>query len=137
MATLKISKIEGIGPSQAKKLQAAKVTSVNSLLKKGASRKGRQELASETGISDSVILKWVNMADLFRVKGVGEEYSELLEKAGVDTVKELRNRNAANLHEKMKEVNSGKRPLVRALPGQKRVENWIKEAKKLSPIIKY
>jgi len=89
--------------------------------------------AAATGIDQKAILKWVNMADLFWVKGIGQEYSELLEKAGVDTVKELRNRNAQNLYAKMAEVNSAGRALVRQLPGQKTVESWVEEAKKIDP----
>jgi predicted flap endonuclease-1-like 5' DNA nuclease len=84
-----------------------------------------------------MILKWVNMADLYRVKGVGSEYSELLEKAGVDTVKELRNRNAQNLHAKMEEVNSQGRGLVRQLPALKMVEKWVEEAQRLEPMVTY
>ena len=96
-----------------------------------------RSLAEKTGIDESMILKWVNMADLYRVKGIGSEYSELLEKAGVDTVKELATRRPDNLHAKMVEVNSAKRPLVRQLPGQKTVENWVASAKKLDPKVTY
>lgn len=137
MAIYKISDIEGIGPAYQEKLRNAKVRSVNTLLKKGCNRQGRKELSKTTGIDESMILKWVNMADLYRVKGVGSEYSELLEKAGVDTVKELRNRNAGNLHAKMVEVNSEGRPLVRQLPGLKSIESWVSEAKKLTPMVTY
>ena len=133
MATYKLSEIEGIGSAYAAKLQAAGLKTVNDLLEKAAAAKGRKELAAATGIDQKKILKWVNMADLFRVKGIGQEYSELLEKAGVDTVKELRNRNAQNLHAKMTEVNSAGRALVRQLPGQKTVESWIEAAKKIDP----
>ena len=119
------------------KLKSAKVRSVNSLLKKGSTRQGRKGLAEATGIDESMILKWVNMADLYRVSGVGSEYSELLEKAGVDTVKELRNRNAENLHAKMVEINSQGRPIVRQLPGLKMVQKWVKEAQKLEPMVTY
>ena len=137
MATYKISEIEGIGPVYAAKLQEAGLKTVNDLLKRGADAKGRKELAAATGIDQKAILKWVNMADLFRVKGIGQEYSELLEKAGVDTVKELRNRNAQNLYAKMAEVNSAGRALVRQLPGQKTVESWVEEAKKIDPKVTY
>jgi predicted flap endonuclease-1-like 5' DNA nuclease len=137
MATYKISDIEGIGPAFEQKLKSAKVRSVNSLLKKGNTRQGRKELAEATGIDESMILKWVNMADLYRISGVGSEYSELLEKAGVDTVKELRNRNAENLHAKMAEINSQGRPVVRQLPGLKVVQKWVKEAQKLEPMVTY
>jgi predicted flap endonuclease-1-like 5' DNA nuclease len=93
-------------------------------------------VAEATGIDYSRILKWTNMADLFRIKGVGEEYSELLEAAGVDTVKELRNRNAENLHAKMAEVNAEKK-LVRAMPSQGMVEGWVEYAKTLDPVMTY
>ena len=137
MANYKISDIEGIGPAYQEKLKTAKVRSVTTLLKKGCNRQGRKELSQATGIDETLILKWVNMADLYRVKGVGSEYSELLEKAGVDTVKELRNRRADNLHSKMVEINSADRPLVRQLPGLKSVESWVSEAKKLEPMVTY
>ena len=137
MANYKISDVEGIGPKFAVKLSKAGVRSVNALLEKGASKKDRKALASVTGIDESMILKWVNMADLYRVKGIGSEYSELLEKAGVDTVKELATRRPDNLHAKMVEVNSSGRPLVRQLPGQKTVQNWVANAKKLSPKVTY
>lgn len=137
MASYKISEVEGIGPSFAKKLQVANVRSVNALLKKGCTKQGRKAIAEKTGIDEGAVLKWVNMADLFRVKGVGSEYAELLEKAGVDTVKELRNRNAVNLLSKMKEVNSSGRGLVRQLPGLANVEAWIEHAKRLDPMVTY
>ena len=137
MANYKISDVEGIGQKFAVKLSKAGVRSVNALLESGASKKGRKELSSKTGIDESMILKWVNQADLYRVKGIGSEYSELLEKAGVDTVKELATRRSDNLYDKMVEVNSTKRPLVRQLPGKKSVQNWIDSAKKLSPKVTY
>ncbi len=137
MTNYKISEIEGIGPTYAEKLGAIGINNVNILLEKGASKKGRKEIAAATGLDHSLILKWVNMADLFRVKGIGSEYSELMEKAGVDTVKELRNRNAENLTAKMAEVNSHGNRLVRALPGKKRVEAWIEDAKTLDPLVTF
>jgi len=132
----KITEIEGIGPVYGEKLAAAGIKSVDALLEAGASKKGRDKLSEETGIEYARILKWTNMADLFRVKGIGEEYSELLEAAGVDTVKELRNRRADNLHAKMVEVNETKK-LVRALPAQSVVERWIEHAKTLDPMMTY
>lgn len=133
----KIIDIEGIGAAYASKLQAAGIRSVDALLKAGATPEGRKKLAEKTGIDQSLILKWVNMADLYRIKGIGSEYSELLEKAGVDTVKELRNRLPENLLDKMRQVNSTGRPIVRQLPSIKVVNNWIKQAKKLAPKITY
>ncbi|MBN1834960.1 MAG: DUF4332 domain-containing protein [Spirochaetales bacterium] len=138
MANYKLERIEGIGPAQSKKMQAAKILSVKGLLQKGATPKGRKALAEQTGIREEEILKWVNMADLFRVNGIGEQYSELLEKAGVDTVKELRNRRADNLVAKLAEVNQvGGRKMVRQLPGLKRVQSWIDAAKRLPPVVTY
>ncbi len=137
MATYKISEIEGIGPAYAEKLQKVGIRTVNALLKKGATRKGREEIAKATGLDSSLILKWVNMADLFRINGIAGEYAELLEKAGVDTVKELRNRNPENLHAKMAEVNAEGRRLVRLLPALSRVKSWVEQAKKLEPVVTY
>jgi len=131
-----ITEIEGIGPVFANKLTTAGIKTVEGLLDAGADRSGRKKIAETTGIDESKILKWVNMADLFRIKGVGEEYTNLLEEAGVDTVKELRNRNAANLHAKMVEVNEVKK-LVRQLPSLSSVENWVEHAKTLDPKVTY
>ena len=138
MADYAIKEIEGIGEVYGPKLQAVGVKTVAELLEKGKAPKGRKELAEATGISEKLILKWINMADLFRVKGIGPEYSELLEKAGVDTVKELRHRVPEHLHAKMEEVNSSTgQPLVRALPSLKAVQTWVEEAKKLEPMVTY
>lgn len=136
MASIKISDIEGIGPAIKKKLDKAGIKSVNGLLKMGASKKGRKEIADATGFDTKTILSWVNMTDLYRVKGIGSEYSELLHAAGVNTIKELRNRNAENLVKKMAEVNSAKKKsLVRTLPTLKRVRSWVEHAKTLDPIV--
>ncbi len=131
-----VIKIEGIGPKYAKMLQDAGVSTTARLLDRAKNPKGRKELAAESGIDETYILKWANMADLMRIKGVGEEYSELLEVAGVDTVKELRNRRPDNLHAKMAEVNAT-RKLVRALPSPKKVEDWVAQAKSLPPVMTY
>ena len=136
MPSYKISDVEGIGSVYGKKLQKAGIRSVASLLKNGATRQGRKELAKSTGLDESTILKWVNMADLYRVNGVGSEYSELLEKAGVDTVKELATRKPENLHSKMVEVNASS-SLVRQLPGLNKVKTWVTNAKKLDPKVTY
>lgn len=132
----KIAEIEGIGPVFAGKLEKAGITSVEALLEKGASKSGRKAIAGETGIDESKILGWVNMADLFRIKGVASQFSELLEAAGVDTVKELRNRNAANLHAKLVEVQAEKK-ITRAVPGLSQIEDFIEQAKALPPIVTY
>ena len=131
-----IDAIEGIGVKYATKLRKARIRTTEALLKRGATRSGRKQLAEETGFTTHQILEWVNRADLFRVKGIGEEYSDLLEAAGVDTVKELRTRNAANLTEKMIEINRKKR-LVRRLPTESMVSGWIAVAKGLDAIVKY
>jgi len=134
----KVSDIEGIGAVQGRKLAKAGVKTVNALLSKGATRKGRKEISTVAGIRGATILKWVNMADLYRIKGVGKQYAELLEKAGVDTVKELKQRRPEALVKTLAEVNSaGKKRLVRVLPGIKRVRGWIKEAKKSTYTISY
>jgi len=131
-----INDIEGIGPKFTKMLKKVGVTQTKHLLNRGASKKGRKDLANESGLKDTQILKWANMADLMRIRGVGEEYSELLEAAGVDTVKELRNRNPENLREAMATKNA-KKKLVRQLPGPKQVKSWVTHAKKLKPTITY
>ena len=133
---MKIIDIEGIGPSYATKLTRAGIRSVEVLLKKGASEKGRKEIAKETGITHTQILEWVNRADLFRVKGIGTQYSDLLEKAGVDTVLELSKRVADNLYGKMVTVNKSKN-LVNKMPGMKQVKKWIDQAKKLPKVVTY
>jgi len=131
-----IDAIEGIGPKYATKLRKTRIRTTEALLKRGGDRAGRKQLAEATGFSNHQILEWVNRADLFRVKGIGEEYSDLLEVSGVDTVKELRTRSAANLTEKMAQVNQKKR-LVRRLPTESMVTRWIADAKKLTPAVKY
>jgi predicted flap endonuclease-1-like 5' DNA nuclease len=136
MANYKISDIEGIGPAYAEKLRSIKIQTVNGLLEKGATKSGRKEIAAATGIDETLILKWVNAADLYRVKGIGSEYSQLLEKAGVDTVKELRNRKAENLHAKIAEINASSK-VVRQLPSLAMVESWVETAKGLEPMVKY
>jgi predicted flap endonuclease-1-like 5' DNA nuclease len=132
----KIIDIEGIGPAFAKKLSSAGIKSVAALLKRGATPKGREEIAKGTGFGHKEILEWVNRADLYRIKGVGSEYSDLLENAGVDTVVELSKRDAKNLTNKMAEANA-KRKVVRRLPVEKQVANWIAQAKKLPRVLSY
>lgn len=129
-----IEYIEGVGPAMAKKLAKAGITNTNHLLKHCCSKKGRKAMAGSTGCTEQQLLKWANMADLMRISGIGSEYSELLEAAGVDTVKELRNRNAANLAEAMKTTNA-KKKLTRLVPGEKTVTKWVAAAKKLDPVI--
>jgi predicted flap endonuclease-1-like 5' DNA nuclease len=133
---MKISDIEGIGPAYAKKLAKAGIRSVEGILKNGASAKGRKDISSASGVDQTLILEWVNRADLYRIKGVGKQYSDLLEKAGVDTVVELSKRAAGNLYAKMVEVNQAKN-LVNGMPGLKQVEGWIAQAKKLPRVVTY
>ena len=134
--TYKIIDIQGIGPVYAEKLTAIGIETVDQLLEKGADAKGRQAIEEATGIRHDLVLTWVNHADLFRIKGVGPQFAELLEAAGVDTVKELRNRNAANLAAKMLEVNEEKH-LCRRTPVEKEVQKFIDLAKALDPIVTY
>jgi predicted flap endonuclease-1-like 5' DNA nuclease len=129
-------RVEGIGEVYAQKLSDAGIKTTNALLKQGATPKGRKEIAENSGISETLILEWVNHVDLFRIKGVFEEYADLLEEAGVDTVKELAQRNPANLYKKLVEVNEQKK-LVRQLPGKSQVENWVAQAKQLDRAVFY
>lgn len=128
--------IEGIGPSYKKKLKEAGVATTEKLLAVAATPKGRKDLAEKTGISESLVLEWVNLSDLFRIKGVGSEYSDLLEEAGVDTVVELSKRVPKNLFAKMEEVNTAKK-LVRKMPVEKQIADWVEQAKKLPRIVSY
>jgi predicted flap endonuclease-1-like 5' DNA nuclease len=133
---VRIIDIEGIGLNFQGKLLEVGVRSTARLLQVGATRRGRKDLSENTGISEKLILEWVNLADLIRINGIGEEYSDLLEEAGVDTVKELRNRDPIKLLQTMSELNEEKN-LVRRLPSIRQVTNWVKQAKTLPPIVKY
>ena len=132
----KLMKIEGIGEIYAGKLEEAGITTVEALLEQGVTPKGREEMAEKAGISGKLILEWVNHADLFRIKGVGEEYADLLEAGGVDTVPELAQRNPKNLYQKLTDVNQEKK-LVRQLPSQAQVQGWVAQAKDLPRKITY
>ncbi|MBW2500339.1 MAG: DUF4332 domain-containing protein [Deltaproteobacteria bacterium] len=136
MANQKIEEIEGIGPKLGEKFVSAGVKDTDGLLERGATKAGRGSLAEATGISAKRILDFVNMADLFRIKGVAGEYAELLVCSGVDTVKELATRNAANLTEKLAEVNQEKN-LTRKVPTLGQVEDWIKQAADLPAAIEH
>lgn len=128
--------VEGIGEKYAAKLKEAGVANTDALLKIGSTPKGRKELAEKAAISEALILEWVNHVDLFRIKGVAEEYADLLEEAGVDTVPELAQRVAKNLFQKILEVNEAKQ-LVRRPPTEAMVADWIDQAKKLPRVITY
>jgi predicted flap endonuclease-1-like 5' DNA nuclease len=132
----KLEDVEGIGSVQAQKLKAAGVVSLGSLLETGKTPKGRAVLADKTGISEKLILEWVNHADLYRIRGVGSEFSDLLEAAGVDTVVELARRVPENLHKKLLEVNE-ERKLVRRPPSITQVTGWVEQAAGLPRIIEY
>jgi PAS domain S-box-containing protein len=128
--------IEGIGPAYSEKLAAVDIHTVDQYLVVAANRDGRKELAEKTGISPKLILEWANRADLMRVPGVGEEFSDLLEQSGVDTVNELKFRNAENLYNALVQINEEKN-LVRRMPSQSDVEEWIDSAKQLPVILTY
>ncbi|MBR8720338.1 hypothetical protein IX307_000281 [Bacteroides pyogenes] len=132
----KIEQIEGIGEVYAQKLNAAGIKTTEALLEKGATAAGRAKLAKETGISGKLILKWTNHADLFRIKGIAGQFAELLEAAGVDTVKEFRHRVPANLHAKLVETNEAKN-LCNRVPAVSELEKMIAQAKELEPVITY
>lgn len=132
----KLVDIEGVGETYAQKLKDAGVETTQALLEKGGTPKGRKEIAEKSGISEKLILEWVNHVDLFRIKGIGSEYADLLEAAGVDTVRELAQRNAENLFQKIQEVNAAKK-LVRKLPTQEQVADWVEQAKSLPAAITY
>lgn len=132
----KIIDIEGVGDVYAPKLMAAGINTPEDLLEKCAAPAGRKALAEQTGISEKLILKWTNHADLFRIVGVGPQFSELLEAAGVDTVKELKHRKPENLQPKLEEVNAEKN-LCKRVPSLKEVEKMIAQAKELEPMMEY
>ena len=132
----KLSVIEGIGETYEKKLKEAGIGSIEDLLASCAYKKDRAALAEKVSVSEKLILKWANHADLARINGIGGEYAELLEASGVDTVPELSNRKAENLYAKMVEVNEVKK-LVRKIPSAKQVEDWISQAKELPRVLEY
>lgn len=132
----KLTTVEGIGPVYSEKLQEIGINTAEALLAQGATPKGRQEIAEKSGIPYAKVLEWINHVDLFRINGVGEEYADLLEAAGVDTVPELSQRNPGNLHEKMTAVNAEKK-LVRQLPTSAQVADWVEQAKRLPRVITY
>jgi len=132
----KINAIEGVGEAYEAKLKEAGIDTTEKLLEVAADKKGRTKLAKETGISEKLLLTWVNHCDLYRVKGIGPQYAEILELAGIDSVPELAKRDAASVLEKMREVNAN-RPVTRGLPAQKQIENWILRAKDLPKVVKH
>jgi predicted flap endonuclease-1-like 5' DNA nuclease len=131
-----ISAIDGIGKLYARKLSEFGVKTVEDLLHSCATPTGRRKLSTETGINPAKLLSWTNKADLFRIRGVSSQYSELLEAAGVDTVKELQHRNPENLLERMREVNSMQK-LVRQVPALSQVRSFVSQAKNLEPVVRH
>lgn len=134
MANLRM--IEGIGDAYADKLEKIGIKSTDGLLEQGATAKGRKAISEQSGITETLILKWVNHCDLYRLDGAGEEYIDLLEASGVDTVPELAQRNPENLYQKLVETNEAKK-LVRKLPTQAQVAKWVEQAKTLPRILTY
>lgn len=132
----KLTDISGIGEVYLGKLEAKGITSIEQFLEAGGTKKGREEIAEKTEISPDLILKWLNRADLSRVKGISTQYADLLEVAGVDTVPELAQRRADNLHAKMNEINEQKN-LVRRMPTESQVADWVAQAKELPRAIHY
>jgi len=134
---MNIVDVEGIGPVFAEKLSAAGVSTTDALLNRGATTAGRSALAAETGISEAMLLKWVNHVDLMRIPGVGSEYADLLEAAGVDSAAELAQRNAANLAITFQELDAARPNTVRRVPSEDTVRGWIAEADKLAKVVSH
>jgi predicted flap endonuclease-1-like 5' DNA nuclease len=132
----RIDEIEGIGSTYSKKLKAAGIKTTDDLLDAGGTKQGRKELSQKTGISETIILEWVNMADLFRIRGIAEEYSELLKEVGVSTVVELARRNPENLHDAIAGVNEAKK-LVKRIPTLNQTKDWIEQAKTMPRRVEY
>jgi predicted flap endonuclease-1-like 5' DNA nuclease len=134
---MKVEDVEGIGPVYGEKLRAAGIESVEELLERGAGRSGRAAIAEATGIDGGKILEWVNHADLMRIKGVGAEYSDLLEAAGVDSPAELAQRNAANLATTVQEVVAARPGIVRRVPTEAEIADWIAQSKDLPKVVEH
>ena len=134
---MRIDDIDGIGATQAAKLAEAGVTTTDDLLQWGANKAGRDSLEATTGISGKLILEWVNHADLMRINGVGSEYSDLLEAAGVDSPSELAQRNAANLATTFQEVVAARPDIVRRVPSEAEIAGWIAESKTLAKVVEH
>ena len=134
---MKIDEVEGIGPTNAAKLGEAGVSTTDELLQWGANPAGRKSLEDTTGISSKLILEWVNHVDLMRIKGVGSEYSDLLEAAGVDSPSELAQRNAANLAITFQEVVAARPGIVRRIPSETTIAGWIDDSKDLPKVVEH
>ena len=134
---MKMEEVEGIGPIEAEKLALVGIVTAEALLDKGAKRGDRAAIEKATGISETLILKWVNRVDLMRINGVGSEYSDLLEAAGVDSPAELAQRNAASLATTFQEVDAARPNMVRRVPSESEVAGWIAQAKGLSKVVEH
>ena len=134
---MKIEEVEGIGPGFAQKLMAAGVATTDALLEQAGSSAGRDKLSEATGISEKQLLEWVNHADLMRINGVGSEYADLLEAAGVDSCAELARRNAANLATTFQELDAARPNWIRQIPGEKTVAGWIEQAAGLGKVVSH
>lgn len=134
---MKIQDVEGIGATFAEKLSAAGVATTDDLLDRGATAAGRDRLAEETGISERMLLEWVNHADLMRLDGVGSEYADLLEAAGVDSCAELARRNAANLATTFQELDAARPNTVRQVPSEATIQGWIDQAGELAKVVSH
>jgi predicted flap endonuclease-1-like 5' DNA nuclease len=134
---MKIEEVEGIGPGFAQKLTAAGVATTDALLEQGGSAAGRDRLSEATGISEKQLLEWVNHADLMRINGVGSEYADLLEAAGVDSCAELARRNAANLATTFQELDAARPNWIRQIPGEKTIAGWIEQAASLARVVSH
>ena len=134
---MKIEDVEGIGPTFAAKLSEAGVATTDDLLDRAATSAGRDRLSEATGISERLLLEWVNHADLMRISGVGSEYADLLEAAGVDSCAELARRNAANLATTFQELDAARPNWIRQIPGEKTIAGWIEQAEGMTKIISH
>jgi len=132
---MKIEDVEGIGPVFAQKLQAVGVNTTDDLLDRGGTKAGRASLASASGLTETQLLEWVNHADLMRINGVGSEYADLLEAAGVDSCAELAQRNAANLAQTFQELDAARPNWIRQIPSEATVAAWIAEAKSMEAVV--
>ena len=132
---MKIQDVEGIGPVFAEKLKAAGVDTTDELLARGGSKSGRANLSAASGLTETQLLEWVNHADLMRINGVGSEYADLLEAAGVDSCAELAQRNAANLAQTFQELDAARPNWIRQIPSEATVAAWIAEAKSMEAVV--
>jgi predicted flap endonuclease-1-like 5' DNA nuclease len=134
---MRIEEVEGIGEGIGGTLRAAGIATTEDLLAAAGSASGREKLAADTGISEGQLLKWVNRVDLMRIPGVGSEFSDLLEAAGVDSPRELARRNAANLAQTFQEIDAARPNWIRRIPSQETVEQWIAAANDLEGAVSH